>query len=500
VGRTHAERALTIDGGRAPRVDLFPVDNCAESSARGARRPRAYETTPSVKQERIFGTDGIRGRAGEGWLTSSAVTALGCALGEVLGPKAAGARGSRSHALLGHDGRRSGPELEAALARGLATCGFDVTSTGLITTPGLALLTRRGRFQLGVMISASHNPAEDNGIKVFSEQGEKLSDELEIAVESRLIAAPAVELESSVLPVDGELESDYLAYLVDKAAAGLSLDGMTLVLDCANGGGSRVAPRVFGRLGAQVIARAAEPDGDNINRQCGATHPAMLQAEVRAHQAAIGIALDGDGDRCVLVDERGEIVHGDGILTVLVHHAARKGELADKRIVATVMSNRGLHRALREVGVGVVTVDVGDRRVVEGLRREKLSLGGEQSGHIVFGADHFFIGDGIYTALRVLRVMRETKKKLSDLAAPYRPFPQVLLNVPVRRQPVLSELPRVAAARARLEDELGEDGRVLLRYSGTEPLARVMVEGPDLERTRSLAQELANVVAEEIGA
>lgn len=460
-----------------------------------------------MKQERIFGTDGIRGRAGEGWLTTSAVTALGCALGEVLAPPARGARttngtrGSlrRARALLGHDGRRSGPELEAALGRGLAARGFDVTSTGLITTPGLALLTRLEDFQIGVMISASHNPAEDNGIKVFSDQGEKLSDELELSIEARLRAQPQVVLEGPPPPVDPNLENIYLAYLVDKAAAGLSLDGLTLVLDCANGGASRVAPRVFGRLGAQVIARAAEPDGDNINRECGATHPAMLQAEVRSHGAALGIALDGDGDRCVLVDERGEIVHGDGILTVLVHHAARKSELADQRIVATVMSNRGLHRALREIGVGVVTVDVGDRRVVEGLRREGLRLGGEQSGHIVFGADHYFIGDGIYTALRVLRVMRETRKKLSELAAPYRPFPQVLLNVPVTRQPSLSELPRVAAARERLEQELGEDGRVLLRYSGTEPLARVMVEGPDLERIRSQAQELANLIAEEIG-
>ena len=455
-----------------------------------------------MKEERIFGTDGIRGRAGEGWLSIPAVTALGCAVGEVLGRRLE--KDETAHeklcALLGHDGRRSGPGLEAALGRGLASCGFETTSAGLITTPGLALLARLLPFQIGAMISASHNPAEDNGIKIFSHQGDKLSDEIERAVEERLRARPRLELDGAPPVHDGELEVVYLEYLIDEAARGLRLDGMTIALDCANGGGSRVAPRVFGRLGAHVIALAAEPDGDNINLDSGATQPAMLQKAVRSQGAEIGIALDGDGDRCILVDERGEIVHGDGIMTVLAQHALRTGELTDPRIVATVMSNRGLHRALREAGIGVVTVDVGDRRVVEGLRREGLKLGGEQSGHIVFGPDHFFIGDGIYTALRVLRVMRETKKPLSELAAPYRPFPQVLVNVPVSSQPRLDDLARVVQARARFESELGEDGRVLLRYSGTEPLARVMVEGPDLDRIRSQAQELASLIAAEIGA
>jgi phosphoglucosamine mutase len=462
------------------------------------------QSIQNSRPERIFGTDGIRGRAGDGWLSVPAVTALGAAIGSVLGAQRAaeksGKSGAAPRALLGHDGRRSGPELEAALSRGLARHGFQVTSAGLITTPGLALLTRVCGFQMGAMVSASHNPAEDNGIKVFSSQGDKLSDETEMEIEAHLRAEPALVDDGPAPQVDHDLEHAYLTYLIDKAASGLRLDGMTIVLDCANGGGSRVAPRVLGRLGAHVIARAAEPDGDNINRNCGATEPAMLQKEVRSQRAHIGIALDGDGDRCVLVDERGEIVHGDGILMLLAHEALRRKEMPDPRIVATVMSNRGLHRALRESGVGVVTVDVGDRRVVEGLRREGLRLGGEQSGHIVFGPDHFFIGDGIYTALRVLRVMRATKKTLSELAQPYRPFPQVLLNVPVRRQPPWSDLPRVVQARQRIEGELGEDGRVLLRYSGTEALARVMVEGPDLEGIRLQAQELAKLVAAEIGA
>lgn len=466
-----------------------------------------------MKQERIFGTDGIRGRAGEGWLSVPAVTALGGALGDVLVPAderathGSASKRAKHRVLIGHDGRRSGPELEAALARGLASHGFTVASCGLITTPGLALLTRLDDFQLGAMISASHNPAEDNGIKVFSSEGDKLSDELELAIEERLRpmeaalrAAPSLAVDGPAPVLDPKLENDYLAYLVDKAARGLALDGLRLVVDCANGGGSRVAPRVFGRLGAQVVAIAAEPDGDNINRECGATKPARLQAEVRSQGAALGIALDGDGDRCILVDERGEVINGDGILTICARHLAAKKQLADPRIVATVMSNKGLARALRDVGVSLVTTDVGDRRVVEALRREKLALGGEQSGHIVFGADHHFIGDGIYTALRVLRVLRETKKPLSELAAPYRAFPQVLLNVPVARQPALSSLAGVVALRERVESELGEDGRVLLRYSGTEPLARVMVEGPDLERIKTQAQELARAITAEIGA
>jgi phosphoglucosamine mutase len=285
-----------------------------------------------------------------------------------------------------------------------------------------------------------------------------------------------------------------------EAASKLKLDGVTLTLDCANGGASRVAPRLFGRLGAQVQASFCEPDGGNINQDCGATRPKALQEAVRRQEAQAGIALDGDGDRCILVDEKGGLVHGDGILTLLARHAKAKGRLPDPRIVATVMSNRGLHRALREAGVSVVTVDVGDRRVVEALRREGLSLGGEQSGHIVFGADNHYVGDGLYTALRVLQVMRESGKPLSELAAPYQPFPQVLVNVPVARKPAMRELAPVAELVRATEEALGEDGRVLLRYSGTEPLARVMVEGPDAAWIQARAQELAEVIAREIGA
>ena len=446
----------------------------------------------TAENERIFGTDGIRGRAGEGWLSADSVSALGRAAGELLGVGAA-------RAILGHDGRHSGPELEAALARGLAAGGMQPVSAGLISTPGLAVLAHLGEYDAAAMISASHNPAEDNGIKLFGPRGAKLSDELERELETALHAGIEPVTEGEPLRHDPELEMSYLRYIVDQAGAGLSLEGMAVVVDCANGGASRVAPRVLGRLGAQLTVIHAEPDGDNINRGSGSTQPQDLQDEVRKQDAQVGIALDGDGDRCILVDERGEIVHGDGILTVCGRHAALSGGPSNSKVVATVMSNRGLHRALREAGVGVIEVDVGDRNVVERMRAEGISLGGEQSGHIVFGEDHFHVGDGIYTALRVLRVVREAGRPLSELAAPYQPFPQILVNVPVARKPHLGQVHSVSDTVRRIEQELGEDGRVLLRYSGTEPLARVMVEGPEAGAIQRYAQELARVIEAEIG-
>jgi phosphoglucosamine mutase len=396
--------------------------------------------------------------------------------------------------------------LEAAFAKGLEAADFRPTSAGLITTPGLAWLAMRGQFDLAVMVSASHNPAVDNGIKIFGASGAKLSSAEEAALEARLAerglpasAVDGADAPDSLVP-DLQLELDYLSFLVDSAGKGLDLHGLRIVIDCANGGASRVFPRVLGRLGAQVSTIHAEPDGENINRECGSTQPASLQSEVLSRSAALGVAVDGDGDRCILVDEHGQLVNGDSILALVARHAMERGEWKDPRVVATVMSNKGLHRALREAGCDVVTVDVGDRQVVEALRRERLPLGGEQSGHIVFGADHDYIGDGIYTALRVLRILRERAAPLSRLAAVYQPFPQVLRNVPVSSKPHLSQIPRLASAVQRIESELGEDGRVLLRYSGTEPLARVMIEGPDAERIRNQAQELAELIEREIGA
>ena len=446
-----------------------------------------------MSAEPVFGTDGIRGRAGVGWLSTQALAALGRAAGSVLAP-------GGGRALLGHDGRRSGPKLETALCCGLRAEGVQVVSAGLITTPGLAWLTRTGDFALGAMLSASHNPSEDNGVKFFSSSGGKLSDAHQAEIEELLRADPRDTDPDGGPPVhELALEDAYLTHLVTDVGAGLALTGMALALDCANGGGSRVAPKVFGRLGAQVHVIAAEPDGDNINRECGSTFPEALQAEVRAHGAQIGIALDGDGDRCVLVDERGNLVNGDGILTVIARWAAEAGKLSDPRIVATVMSNRGLHRALRERGVFVVEVPVGDRAVVEAMRREHLWLGGEQSGHIILAGEDGTIGDGVVTALAVLRVMRETARPLSELVAPYQPLPQVLRNVPVSSKPDLSELPEILERVRQVEQELGRDGRVLVRYSGTEDLARIMVEGPDQAQIQRSVDSLAAMFESRLG-
>ncbi|MFT7676636.1 MAG: phosphoglucosamine mutase [Planctomycetota bacterium] len=447
-----------------------------------------------MSQETIFGTDGIRGRAGEGWLTLERAAQVGEALGHVL------ASGPTRVALLAHDGRRSGPGLEAAVARGLNAAGITCVSAGLLPTPGLAWLTREGDFVLGVMISASHNPAADNGIKVFSGAGDKLSDEQQAAIEARL-HEPAPELPETERPsFNPELENDYLKHLVDTIGAGLNLSGLSIVLDCAHGAGSRVGPKVFGRLGALVHTIGTDPDGENINHEVGSTHPEALMDEVRSRGAGFGVALDGDGDRCMLVDEQSNLVHGDGILTVLGRHAASSGKNCDSRLVATIMSNRGLHRALREVGVDVVEVGVGDRQVVEALRKESLSLGGEQSGHVILGESNAFIGDGLVTALAVLRVMKATGASLSSLVAPYQPFPQVLINVRVSSKPQLRELPEVIAMVRHVEQQLGVDGRVLLRYSGTEDLARVMVEGPDEKTIHAHANALVGLLTEAIGA
>lgn len=451
-----------------------------------------------MASERIFGTDGIRGRAFEGWLTEDNVSALGRAVGKAHKPHMAS--GERPVALLGHDGRASGPVLEAALARGLKAAGYDVVSTGLISSPGLALLTRLDHFSLGLMLSASHNPAADNGIKVFTSLGEKLSDEEELEIEELLRAEPEPERAGAAPTVDASLEAHYVEHLLSHAAAGLSLAGFKVVLDCANGSASHYGPLVLEQLGADVLALHHSPDGENINRACGSTHPEELSRTVVERGAALGIALDGDADRCILVDERGEVVHGDGVLTILARHAAEQQAWPDARIVATVMSNRGLHRALRERGVGVVEVGVGDRQVVEALRSEGLPLGGEQSGHIVFGADNYFIGDGLYTALRVLDVMLATSSPLSELAAPYQAYPQVLLNVPVARKPPLDTLPEVSALVTEIETALAGDGRVLLRYSGTESLARVMVEGPDAGLIQDQAERVADKLRAELGA
>ncbi len=449
--------------------------------------------------DKIFGTDGIRGLAGSGWLSADGTTQIGWAVGTAL-VQGAGA-GTPIKALLAHDGRRSGPILEAALARGLAAAGIEAESAGLLPTPGLAWLTRHEDYKLGIMVSASHNPARDNGIKVFNGQGDKLADEVQDRIEA-LLHGPSGEMEfpEGTRPKHNpNLEAHYLKHLERNWGSGLDLNSLTIVIDCANGAGARSGPKALGRLGAKVHAIADEPDGENINKDCGSTHPEALRAAVRNKKADLGIALDGDGDRCLLVDENGKLVDGDEILMVLALHAQEQKTLKDSRIVATVMSNRGLHRALRDAGVSVSEVGVGDRNVVEALRNETLQIGGEQSGHVILGDQNDFIGDGMVTALAVLRVMRETGKTLSELTEPFSSMPQVLLGVPVDSKPALDTIEGLTQLMDACNEELGEDGRILLRYSGTENLARVMVEGLDAGRIRSQAEELAGIIRDAIG-
>lgn len=450
----------------------------------------------------IFGTDGIRGRALEGWLAPDAIEALGRAAGAVLGPNANG----EARALVAHDGRASADELQRAFARGLAEAGIATTTAELLPTPGLAWLTSTRPVALGAMISASHNPAHDNGIKLFGGCGAKLSDAQQTEIEVRLRdemqrVAPGGDAPTASLDHDGSLEDAYAAHLIELGSldGALDLAGVRVVIDCANGAASRVGPRVLESLGAIVTALHASPDGENINDGCGSTHPESLQAAVIEHGAALGIALDGDADRCILVDEAGALVDGDAIMTIVARDAAGRGAWQDPRIVATVMSNRGLHLALAPVGVGVVEVGVGDRQVVEALRTHGLQLGGEKSGHIVFGAESGYIGDGLLTALHVLSVASRTGASLSELAAPFVPLPQVLLGLTVAEKPPLDSLAAFSALRARFDEELGTEGRVNVRYSGTEPKARVMVEGPDEARIRAMAEELVRTLEDEIG-
>lgn len=443
----------------------------------------------------VFGTDGIRGVAGIGWLTPVGARAVGRAAAIVLGHRG-------GEALLAHDGRESARWLTAALAQGLRDAGITARNAGLLPTPGLAWLTRERHAQLGIMISASHNPSRDNGIKIFGSDGGKLSDTDQARIEEILRESTLTggEAETTdLLDPDESLWAAYEQHLIQGLGQGLDLNGALVILDCANGAGSQVGPRVMEAIGALTVPMFHAPSGTNINEGCGSTHPEALMAAVKKQGALLGVALDGDGDRCMLVDENGALVDGDGILTILGRHGAQQGTLPKNRLAATVMSNRALHIALDEVGVSVSETKVGDRAVVEAMRQEGLALGGEQSGHIILGERTAFIGDGLATALAVLEVITQTGASLSTLASPYQRLPQVLLNVVVGSKPDLSKNPRIMRAVAAAEETLQGRGRVLLRYSGTESLARVMVEGPNEELIGRLAQEMAALVVDEIG-
>ncbi|MBD0322574.1 MAG: phosphoglucosamine mutase [Aldersonia sp.] len=446
---------------------------------------------------RLFGTDGVRGLANES-LTPEMAMQIGAAAARVLAcgdiEHAKAVWGDRSLAVVGRDPRASGEMLEAAVIAGLTSAGVDVMSVGVLPTPAVAYLTAHYGACLGVMISASHNPMPDNGIKIFAAGGHKLDDTVEDRIEAEMADGHGSRPTGAAIGRvrHNDAARHYLDHLADAGVP--SLAGITVVVDCANGAASTVGPAAYRAAGAEVIAINAEPDGLNINDRCGSTHLEQLQKTVVEQGADIGIAHDGDADRCLAIDASGAVVDGDAIMAVLALAMAEAGELAEQTLVTTVMSNLGLHIAMREAGIAVRTTAVGDRYVLDELRSGGYSLGGEQSGHVVLPALGT-TGDGILTALRLLGRMAQTGKPIAELAAVVQTLPQVLVNVPVADKAAVATAPEVAEAVAEVERLLGDNGRVLLRPSGTEQLVRVMVEAAETELAQRLAESLAERVS-----
>lgn len=445
----------------------------------------------------LFGTDGVRGVAGRYPLDAKTTYALGAALGHWAKHAAA-----EPEVVVGMDTRESGPEIAAHVAGGLESSGVKVRYAGLITTPGVAYLTRTGPFVAGVMISASHNPYQDNGIKVFDHSGFKLPDEQEHELEREIFAL--IESDVSAAPLalaaDPELDDQYVEFLASTFHG--SLSGLTIAVDCANGAASHLAPQLFQRLGAKLVVHACSPNGRNINLDCGALHLESLREHVLADSADVGVAFDGDADRALFVSASGKLVDGDCVLllaaTSLLAQQRLPGPDGRPTVVATVMSNLGLERALTQAGVALIRTGVGDKYVLEEMVRKGAVLGGEQSGHIIF-RDCATTGDGMLTALRVFEIMAASGKSLDELTEGLVIYPQRLVNVRVRTKKPLDQLSQVGEEIRSAEQEFGDAGRVLVRFSGTEPLARVMVEGPDVERVESFARRIAAAIEAELG-
>jgi phosphoglucosamine mutase len=442
---------------------------------------------------RLFGTDGVRGKANEA-LTAELALSLSVTAVRVLS-ETGEFHGHTPFAVVGRDPRASGEFLEAAVVAGLASAGVNVVRLGVLPTPGVAFLTEDSDADLGVMLSASHNPMPDNGIKFFSRGGNKLDDALENAIESRLVEEWARPTGAGVgrVTVQESLVESYLAHLVNSLRSPVNLEGITVVVDCANGAAYQAAPAAFETLGAEVHRIHAEPDGININENCGSTHMDSLRSTVLEQRADIGIALDGDADRCLAVDTFGRIVDGDQILAILALALREEGRLKNDTVVATVMSNLGLVNAMRDAGVIVQQTKVGDRYVLEAMRAGDFVLGGEQSGHVVM-SEHATTGDGILTALHLMSRMATSGQSLAQLASVMTRLPQVLINVPGVDKSRAASDPELTAAVAEAQAELGDSGRVLLRPSGTESLVRVMVEAESYEAANGVAHRLADVV------
>lgn len=450
------------------------------------------------KSAKLFGTDGVRGHANTYPMSVEIALALGKATAKVLRRHE-----GKLRVVIGKDTRLSCYMFENALIAGLCSMGVDTWMVGPLPTPGVAFITRAYRADAGIVISASHNPYYDNGIKFFSSEGFKLSDAIEYEME-KVIAENHFH---DSLPQDydvgkntkiADADGRYIEFAKATFPKKMTLKKFTIVLDCANGAAFRVAPLVFRELDAQVFLYGANPNGLNINDHCGALFPTVIQKAVIDHTAHVGIALDGDGDRVIMVDENAQIVDGDTILAICAHDMKRRNQLQNNLVIATIMSNFGFLRCMEEHDIHVIQSQVGDRYVIQDMIKNGTNLGGEQSGHMIF-LDHNTTGDGIVTALQVLRIMQETNSTLSDLASIFKRYPQTLINVKVKAKPPLDTIKNISAEIKNVEQILGNFGRVLVRYSGTESICRIMVEGPKQQQVEELAQQLAEVIKKEIG-
>jgi phosphoglucosamine mutase len=443
--------------------------------------------------KQYFGTDGIRGVPGTPPLDDATLHAVGQAVGAYLHQEHSG-----PHALIGMDTRESGPHIAGLLAAGLQETGVDVTLAGVLTTPGVACLVRQNNFHAGVVISASHNPFHDNGVKLFSHAGMKFPDAVEEEIEA---AIPRFLKESPVsshaLTADESLHAEYLEFLRNRVLDGAKFDGMRIVLDCANGAAYRLGPELFRSLGCDVVTVGTAPDGRNINQGCGSLHLDELQYRVPAEKAVLGVAFDGDADRALFVSSVGKIVNGDGVLLAAARFLKKVGKLTGNRVVATSMSNLGLERVLSREGIGMARTNVGDRYVLEEMLKSGNALGGEQSGHVIFLGDSP-AGDGLLTAVKVASLVA-LNGSLESLVEGLKDYPQTIVNVKVKTKPALESVPEVAQALREAETTLGDNGRIVLRYSGTEPLARVMVEAEHSGDVERFSQSIATAIRETIG-
>lgn len=447
---------------------------------------------------KLFGTDGIRGLAGQAPLDPVTIYAVGLALGRSVGEP-----GKDKRILLGMDTRESSGWIAGALTAGLLKAGATVESAGVITTPAVAYLTRLHGFEAGIVISASHNPWEDNGIKIFGPDGYKLPDATETAIEGEIQRALAEggageAVEKAAPAITESDRAEYVRFLL-AAAPGLTLGGRGLVIDCANGAASSVAAQLFAGLQGEVVVTHASPNGRNINLQCGALHPEVVSREVVTRGATFGVTLDGDADRCLFADEYGRVVNGDAVLLLAARDLKARGRLTGDIVVATTMSNMGLEAALRRSGITMLRAAVGDKYVLEKMQETGAALGGEQSGHIIFGGQST-TGDGLLTALLVLDICQRAGKTLTELTADLKVFPQTIVNVRVRERKPLDDIPAVVTAIHAAEAELAESGRVVIRYSGTEALARVMIEAESEAAMRLHAEAIADAIRSKIGA